>query len=250
LPANFSWGVFALGFALAILFVRLLAPNFFWRTFTPVFHASDALASESHFFLSGFGNTATLAVQRERLAQENVALTNENQALLQKIADLKALSLSPGIPAGVVARPPESPYDTLVLAAGRNAGVALGMEAFGNGGVPIGTISSVLDDFSRVTLFSAPGVQTGGWVGHAALPLTIQGMGAGAMQATVSRSAPIAVGDTVFVPGPGMLPIGTVVRIDSDSSSPGVTVRIQSALNLFSIVWVTLRSTGAAVPLL
>ena len=36
-----------------------------------------------------------------------------------------------GILAGVVARPPESPYDTLVLAAGKNAGVTLGMEVFG-----------------------------------------------------------------------------------------------------------------------
>jgi len=152
-----------------------------------------------------------------------------------------------GVVAGVVARPPESPYDSLVLAAGSNAGVALGMEAFGLGGVPIGVVSSILADFSRVTLFSAPGMNTAGWVGRAHLPLTIVGVGAGAMNAAAARPAGIAIGDTVFAPGPGMLPIGTVVRIDSDPSSPSVTLRIQPALNLFSVSWVTVRNTGAAL---
>ena len=58
-----------------------------------------------------------------------------------------------GIIAGIVARPPASPYDTLVLSAGSEEGVTLGMEAFGAGGVPLGVVSSVLANFSRVTLF-------------------------------------------------------------------------------------------------
>jgi cell shape-determining protein MreC len=205
--------------------------------------------------LQSFGNAATLDSRNEQLMNENAALASENQTLFQKLANISALSGSQtvgknvptGILAGVVARPPESPYDTLVLAAGENEGVALGQEAFGAGGVPIGVVSSVLADFSRVTLFSAPGTNTVGWVGRTNLPLTIFGAGAGAMNATSARSAGIAVGDTVFVPGPGMLPIGTVTRIDSDPSSPSVTLRIQPALNLFSITWVLLRDTGAAL---
>jgi len=246
---NFSWGAFALIFVVFFLLLRLFAPNFFWNIFTPVFQTSDALANQSHTFFSSFGDTAELVLQNEKLMNENSALANENQALLQKMNSLSGLSLDDrGITAGVVARPPTSPYDTLVLASGSDAGVTVGMEAFGEGGVPLGIISSVSADFSRVTLFSAPGIVTSGWVGKANLPVTIKGAGAGAMQASVSRSAGITVGDVVFAPGPGMLPIGGVVRVDSDPTSPSVVLRIMPALNLFSTTWVTVRDTGTTLP--
>ena len=249
--ADVSWGVLALAFVILVLGVRLLAPNFFWYVFTPVFRSADALSADSHLFFSGFKNTAELSLQNEKLLDENTTLTLENQALLQKEAELGDLAAGgntlSGIPAGVVARPPESPYDTLVLAEGTNAGIALGMEAFGAGGVPIGVVSSVLANFSRVTLFSSPGMRTSGWIGSADIPLIIIGSGAGAISASFARSANIAVGDVVFAPGPGMLPIGKVARIDSDPSSPSMTLHITPALNLFSISWVVVRNTGISL---
>jgi len=204
---------------------------------------------QSHSFLQGFNDTAVLASRNEQLIKENSALASENQALSKKIASIielfsSAQTISNGILAGVVARPPESPYDILVLAAGTDEGVKVGMEAFGIGGVPLGVVSSVTDNFSRITLFSSSGINTSGWVGNNNLPLTISGAGAGIMNASIARSAGIAVGDIVFVPGPGMLPIGTITRVDSDISSPSVSLRIQPLVNLFSLSWVLLRDTG------
>ncbi len=246
---NVSWGAFALAGAILILFLRLLVPNFFWYTFTPVFRLSDTLAGESHSFFSGFGDTSKLALQNERLTNENAALALQNQVLLQKVSSFSSLAKDArGITAGVVARPPLSPYDILVLAAGSDEGVVLGMEAFGAGGVPLGIVSSVLNNFSRVTLFSSPSMSTNGWVGDKNIPIIIEGAGAGAMNASTARSAGIASGDIVSVPGPGKLPIGVVVRVDSDPSSPSVILRIMPALNPFSIAWVVVRDTGATLP--
>jgi cell shape-determining protein MreC len=242
---NFSCGVYALLFSILVFLLRFFAPNIFWQMFAPVFYVSDSLATESHSFISGFGNAEILASKNAQLAQENATLVNENQELLQKIGSVE--ESAPGILADVIARPPESPYDMLVLAAGKNDGVTLGMEAFNESNIPLGIVSSVLADFSRVTLFSSSGTATSGWVGSANLPITIFGEGAGAINAAMPRSAGIAVGDAVFIPGPGELPIGKVVRIDSDASSPSVTLRIMPTVNLFSTVWVTLRDTGAAV---
>lgn len=248
--ADVSWGVLALACVIILLFVRIIAPNFFWHAFAPVFRSADNLSAKSHSFFQNFGDTAALAVRNEKLQNENIALENENQTLSQKLANISALfnseKVSTGILAGIVARPPESPYDTLLLAVGKNEGVVIGQEAFGDGGVPVGVVSSVLADFSRVTLFSAPNTSTAGWVGHANIPITIFGVGGGAMNASTARSAGIAVGDIVYVPGPGMLPIGNVARIDSDSSSPSITLRIQPTLNIFSISWVLLRGTVPA----
>lgn len=248
---SFSWGALALAFSVVALLARLIAPDLFWQAFTPFSRVSDAIATKSHEFLSSFSDATVLAGRNETLVAENASLAIENQTLAQKVASLSALlgasaseREAPSILAGVVARPPVSPYDTLVLAAGMTEGVALGMEAFGTDGVPIGIISSVDDDFSHITLFSTPGVVTNGWVGQDSIPLELMGAGAGTMQAFVARAAGISLGDVVFVPGPGQLPIGSVVRIDSDPRSPGVTLRIQPATNPFSLSWVTLRATG------
>lgn len=241
--ADVSWGVYALSVSIFLCFVRFLAPNFFWQAVTPVFRSADFVATKSHLFFSSFSDAAKLVIQNEKLLEENTALVNENQALRQAAADIEMLP-DGGILASVVARPPESPYDTLILAMGSTAGVAIGQEAFGEGGVPVGVVSSVTADFSRVTLFSAPHTVIHGWVGQKRTLLTIFGAGAGAMNASLSHSADIMVGDTVFAPGPGMLPIGVVARVDGDPSSPVVTLRIKPNANLFSIARVRLRDVG------
>ena len=253
--AKIPWSGFALIVVAFLFLVRFFAPNLFWQMLAPLFHSADSLAAESHAFFSGFGNNTKLSLQNESLVNENTALANENQALLQKDASLEALLGSPTseknmpseILAGVVARPPETPYDTLVLAAGAQAGVALGQEVFGAGDVPIGVISTVFSDFSRATLFSSPGVRIAGWAGPTDIPLTITGSGAGTMNAKLPRSASIAVGDIIFGPGPGMFPIGKVTRIDSNPTSSAVTLRITPALDLFSVSWVTVRGVSTAL---
>jgi cell shape-determining protein MreC len=260
---DLSWGAYALMGAIVILLLRLVAPSFFWTLFTPLFRASDSLSNANHSFFNSFADTAKLAQQNEKLADENAALALENRALLVKFNSISGLVHDrESIIAGVVARPPASPYDTLVLAGGSDEGVTLGMEAFGPPAgeagaseVPLGVVTTVLASFSRVTLFSAPGMTTNGWVGQNSstklgvnsLPITIRGAGAGAMSASVARSAAVSAGDIVFAPGPGQLPIGSVARIDSDPTSPSVTLRITPALNLFSITWVSLRDTGSSL---
>lgn len=244
-----SWSVGALLFSLVVLGVRIAAPNVFWHIFTPAFRASDAIASASGAFFSHFSDAAKLTALAEKLTAENMALSIENKALQQRVAAQEALAGSSsrarsGIVAGVVARPPVSPYDQLVLGKGSDDGVALGMEAFGPGNVPIGIVSSVVSDFSQVTLFSSPSVSTHGWVGEHSLPLTLVGSGGGAFSASAPRGALVSVGDVVSVPGPGQLPLGRVVRVDSDSLSPAVTLHIVSAANLFSLSVVELRATG------
>lgn len=251
-PAGFSWGTAALVFALCALALRLAAPDVFFRTETPLLRGASALAlgSASLFsgFSSGFSDGAVLAARAEALARENAALSAENQTLRKQAADKAALlggaperGANASLMLGVLSGPPVSPYDTLVLAGGSSDGVAAGQEAFGAGGVPIGVVSSVSAGFSRVTLFSAPGFVTRGWVGSANVPLEMRGAGGGAFRATVAQAADVALDDPVFAPGPGALFIGRVARIDRDPASPSADILIQGALNPFSITGVELR---------
>jgi cell shape-determining protein MreC len=235
----------ALLFALFVFCLRLLVPNLFLLATEPLFRASNAIGLESHSFFAAFSDRAALTARNEELTQQNEALATENATLIQKLESLGGTGghIS-GILADIAARPPVSPYDTLLLAMGEKGGVLLHMEAFSPSGTPLGIVSSVFADFSQVTLFSSPGMLTHGWVGQGSVPVTLTGVGGGVLVASAPRAAHVSVGDRVYAPGPGQLPVGTVIRIDSDELSPSLTLRIAASTNLFSLSSVELRSTG------
>jgi len=244
--ARFTWGAFALLFSVCALVLRIAAPNAFFASVAPLERGATAAARSVHSVLPG--STAGLAAKYRALESENAALVVENRALVQKNVDLAALlnatssaSQAPGVVAGVLAAPPEDPYGALMLAAGTRSGVSVGMEAFGTSGVPVGIVTMALADQSRVTLFSAPGQKMNAWIGSQQLPVVLAGAGAGAFSASIPSTASVAVGDDVYAPGPGALPVGQVLRIDRSPSSPSAQLRIAPAVNPFSLAWVVLR---------
>ena len=209
---------------------------------------SDTLARESHAFFDGFGNTATLALQNEKLMNENAALANENQALLKK--DDEHLGACTRY-SGNYSRHRRTPALKSVRYARTLRRQCRGRYAR-HGSVRRGWRAAWRRLFRTCQLlasdsFSAPNMTVNGWVGRTNVPVIISGAGAGVLNASVTRSAGIAAGDIVFAPGPGMLPIGVVTRIDSDPASPSVILRIMPILNVFSIAWVVVRDTGAAL---
>lgn len=241
-----TWGAYALFFALLFMGLRLVAPNVFAYVTAPVLRASAVVGESARGFFGSFGERSALTRENDALRAHNAALALENQALSQRLEAIGMLSLPAGSrPAGVIARPPQSPYDTLVIASGTKDGAAEGMTVFGPGGVPLGIVASALDRFSRVALFSAPGSTLAGWVGEN-VPVEIRGAGGGAFVGTVPRTAGVAAGDIVYAAGPGKLPLGRVARIESDPALSGVTLHIQGAVNLFSLSWVELRDGGTA----
>lgn len=248
-----SWGAYALVVVLVLLGTRLLVPNLFFYITAPLLKSGGAVADYSHRFFSQFGERSELVRNFEKLQEENTALAHENETLIQKTTSLEAMLgsgasagrvLPTSVVAGVLSRPPETPYDTLVIDKGTRQGAALGQEAFGSEQVPVGIVTGVMNDFSRVTLFSAPGMSVGARLGAHELPFTLTGAGGGVLTGAITRSTLYAVGDTVFVDGPGAQPVGEVVRIDDDPAAPSVTLQIKPVTNPFSISWVVLRESG------
>jgi cell shape-determining protein MreC len=195
-----------------------------------------------------------LSTERDALKVEIARLRTENDSQKQELSQLRdaaglhaaVVRMTPGITAIVIARPPQSPYDTLLIAEGSKTGVRVGMEAFAQTGAPVGVVTSVNDDYAFVTLFSSYGRETAGWIGAKALPVSLVGSGGGTFGAEITRPADVAVGDRVYVPGPGMLAIGSIARIDDDPSQPSLVLRVVPAANFFSLTSVVLRDTGYA----
>lgn len=240
-------GVFALVVVIVVVVlvaIRFLLPGVFTAIASPLWSIGGGLSGVTANGSAFFGDKAKLAGENAQLRASNTALGNENRILLERAADIEKLvgtSTPEGvrIAAGVLARPPVSPYDTLIIAGGKSAGMTLKNVVFGPGNVPIGTLSVVTDASATVTLFSAPGRITSGWAGDKRIPLSLTGVGGGAFKAQVPRDAGIITGDIVYVPGPGALPIGNVVHVDTNPSNPESVIQIQPALNLFSLTWVS-----------
>lgn len=235
-----SIGVIALIVAIVLIGARLAAPDTFYNTLAPLIQASEKSMDASRAFFGSFSDAARLQSENDTLREVNAKLANHNRALAARLSDLGALVDGEGVVAGVLAHPPQSPYDTLLVSVERGSAIP-GMAAFADI-TPIGTVSWVTDDYARITLLTAPGVETPAWAGASSTALTLRGAGAGAFNALVAQSVGITVGDIIYVAGPGRLPVGRVTSIDADQGAPGATLRITPLVNLFSLTWIELRS--------
>lgn len=226
--------------AIAIVgLLRLLMPETFLALATPLWGVGASATDGASSATASFADAASLTKELRAAQAESARLAAENRALLTQISELGVLrdasfaEPAPAIVAGVLARPPVSPYDVLIVAAGHDDGVREGALATGPGDAPLGSVASVGAHTSRVLLYSSPGVETDGWIGETRLAATLIGAGAGALRARVPSGTDIAVGETVYAPGPRAL--GTVVSVSRDPSSTEAAIRIRPFINPFSM---------------
>lgn len=243
-----SAGLVALVLVLLLAGVRVAAPNLFYTALSPIFGFSSLIGSRTHAALAGLTGGATLAAEADRLRAENTNLQIQIEALHRQVSSIGAIdNASESIVAGVLARPPTSPYDTLIVNAGSDAGVVERMTAYGADAAPIGVVTGVEPRFSRITLLSSPEMVTQGWLGSAHTPVQLIGLGGSAFSVSIPRTIVVREGDIIYLPGPGAIPVGQVIRIDDNAALPVIALRVQSIQNIFSITWVGIRDAGSVL---
>lgn len=229
---------------MVLFLLRSIFPDTFFALSRPLWSLGESLTASVGTLTAPYENADELRKERDSLKAELEAERNKNTVLAAQIADLNALGATSGrIVAGVLVRPPVSPYDTLVVAGGTKEGVQVGARAYGPGGVPIGVVELVSANNTHVALYSSAGKESQGWIGETRIPITLVGFGGGMFRASVSKDAQIAVGEQVLMPGPGALPVGAVARVDADPSSPTAVVFIRPLVSPFSITWVAIDRT-------
>ena len=238
LPAGTHVAFLVAGACVVVLLIlRFFFPGVLTTLATPFWQVGSAISSS----LLVFENTQTLAREHRELTAQFEALQNENLSLKTSLKDIGLLEREDGdIVAGVLARPPLSPYDVLVVNRGTRDGVVVGALTYAKGGVPVGVVADASAMSSRIALFSSAGYVTEGWVGEAQLPVTFVGEGAGTFSSHVPRESEILAGDLVYVAGGGARPIGVVSEVKSEASSPEAELRIRPFVSPFSIPWVVI----------
>jgi len=174
------------------------------------------------------------------LASTTAALA-DREALYQENLDLKARLGRPGIApvrilGAVLLRPPATPYDTLVIDAGKEEGAVVGDYVSAGGSALVGTISEVYAHAARVRLFSAPGEKYNALL-RGSVPLSIEGQGGGSMVAQAPSGTVVSAGDTALVPGIAGGLVARVTQVDKTESS-FVTIYFQLPANIFTLRFV------------
>ncbi len=176
----------------------------------------------------------------EKSMEETVAyLTAENTELRQ----LSGASSSPRIVAGVIARPPHTPYDTIIIDRGSNDGIVLHAPVYVGGTNAIGYIREVFHDTALVVLFSSPGVESTVFVFGPNLFTTAYGEGGGIIRLSIPQGITAKKGDVVILPSLDTGVVGSIHDLVSNPTEPEQRAFVSSDVSLQSLRLVSVGTT-------
>lgn len=179
------------------------------------------------------------------LKEENQRLKRELEATRRSLEKLAAIEEenrkfkallnrrergSEAVLASVLLKPPQSPFDMLILDVGEDMGVVIGDRIHAQG-VLIGAIAAVFTRSSTARLFSSPGEQVMVEVGSG-IHTRALGEGNGNFSITVPRETEIETGDPVVLPGFDRAFLGNVAVIEQTPTGSFKTVRFRTPVNV------------------
>ncbi len=229
--------------ALGLLFIisliwRDASASIFLRIFAPIVALRDSITSPEVARLNAALSEANArAADRDVLYQENLDLMTR----LGRDASVKTIL------AGVVLRPPAVPYDSYVIDAGSEQGVAIGDQVSAGGTTLIGTVRQVYATTARVVLFSAPGESYDALLmsqnasttaTHGTVPVRVDGGGAGSLSAHVPAGTNVVVGDSIVFPGIVGGFSGIVSQVVAPEGDSFKTIYLHLPVNPFSVLFV------------
>jgi len=235
--------------AISVLF---FAPSFSNRAglffAKPILTASSFVGNQLKFLVDFAKPRAGLVEENTKLKEELEnsradllfygALSIEHQKLLQ---DFGRGEGSPRKLAVVLVKPPQSPYDTIILDLGSTDGIAADQLIFGFGNTVLGRISSVEKYHSTATLFSNSGTESQVVVERSGMSMLIMGNGGGGFTARVPQDADVSLEDVVVLPGRIPAPIGKIIKIETTPASSFKAVFINSLANINYTRWVEIE---------
>lgn len=168
-----------------------------------------------------------MSVLQDGLRERNQKLEEE----LGRRAEVKVL-------AGIVKKPPYTPYDIYTTDAGSVDGVAIGDIAVSGDYVVLGVVTRAGEQTSKVNLFSSAGrrtiVEINGYAAEA------EGMGSGTIRIAVPRDFEALQGDLVTLPGFGFYVVGTVVDVVQKPQDSFKSLMVKVPLNTHLLSYISI----------
>lgn len=143
--------------------------------------------------------------------------------------------------AAVLAKPPVSPYDSLVIEAGSDSGIEAGAPVYTSENVILGVITEVHDKTSVVSLYSTAGTLVDVVIERSGASHTAAGAGAGNFELKVPKDLDVIVGDMLLLPGMHTKILGIVRQIESRQTDSFQKVYVKTPVNIFQLRWVAVE---------
>ena len=201
-----------------------------WKTGEDVSQAGNS-------FLQTFSSKYSIVEENELLREENSRLRTEildRNLLKERIVMLEGLlgreHNEQRIVANVLAGPPRSPYDTLIIDVGEDYGIVLDDRIVYAGSWEVGKIIEVYTHSSKLKLSSAPGEKISVHLGTTTVPVIALGRGMGNFEARVPRGTQISEGDEVITSD--NLVLGTIRAVLQDDALPYIRVLFLTPFNI------------------
>lgn len=147
--------------------------------------------------------------------------------------------------ATVLVRPPQSPYDALVINIGSDEGIALGDQVYAFTGFPIGEIIDVQHSRATVRLFSSPGSKVEVYVGTSTTAVIAEGKGGGNFYLKLPKVSEIAPGDSVvrhFMP-PEVF--SSIESVDSTDGEAYIYAYFKLPININTLIYVLVKKNSS-----
>jgi rod shape-determining protein MreC len=184
---------------------------------------------------------------KDQLAQLQAAM-DRDKLLVQENSELKDLlgrhSKSASILAAVLAKPPMSLYDTVVVDVGSSNHITVGDTALAFGLVPIGVVSTVGPLTSIISLFSSSGQKVEVRIGKG-LQTFAEAQGGGSFLIKLPKGSAVATGDPIFAPGIGAEIFGHVENIEMNENDPFMYIRFVLPVNMSELHFLQIDRTAA-----
>lgn len=162
---------------------------------------------------------------------------NQLRGLLGRSADKKNMTLS-----AVLVRPPQTPYDSIVIDAGSGMGLKVGDTIYAEMNFAIGKVVEVSERTATVTLFSSAGQKASVLIGSSTTAVLVEGRGGGNFYIKLPRNIEIAVGDPVVWPDIQTILLGSVDVVDLGSGDAFANVYFRSPININTLRYVQFKS--------
>lgn len=147
-----------------------------------------------------------------------------------------------GMLAAVLARPPFSPYDELIVDIGSDDDIASGDLVYAPGDVLIGRVTDALGATSKVVLFTSPGQRREVLIGENGVSGTAIGRGGGQYAIQLPSAAGASIGDFLISPSISDKPFARVIDVIADPAEAFKTVLAAPPVNVYELRWVFVRS--------
>lgn len=218
---------------------RAVAP--LWRSQTKV---SRSLSDVGSFFRTQTSLRAENAALKEKLSSLELELSalSLSQAETERLLGLLNRRSEPqGIAVAVLTRPPQSPYDLVVVDAGAREGVTVGARVYLPEGPEVGTVAEVFESFSRVKLLSTAGQRSPAVLERFEVPVELEGRGGGNFKIVLPRETQVEVGDRILSGSLNAHLVAVVESVHMEPTDSFKEVLARSPANIFSVRFLTVR---------